>query len=67
MKPRPYTELTLKFKLDKALERFYPASYGDGTLAILTFEVVAVKASALTLSDVLLSVNPLPADSISTH
>ena len=30
-------------------------SNGDGTLATLTFEVVAVKASALTLSDVLLS------------
>ena len=30
-------------------------SHGDGTLATLTFEVVAVKASALTLSDVLLT------------
>ncbi len=30
-------------------------SNGDGTLATLTFEVVAVKASTLTLSDVLLS------------
>ena len=32
-------------------------SNGDGTLATLTFEVVAVKASALTLSDVLLTDN----------
>ena len=31
------------------------ASNGDGTLAALTFEVIAVKASALTLSDVVLS------------
>ena len=30
-------------------------SDGDGTLATLTFEVIAVKASTLTLSDVLLS------------
>ena len=30
-------------------------SNGDGTLAILTFEVVAVKTSTLTLSDVLLT------------
>ena len=30
-------------------------SNGDGTLATLTFEVIAVKASTLTLSDVLLS------------
>ena len=30
-------------------------SNGDGTLAALTFEVVAVKASTLTLSDVILS------------
>ena len=30
-------------------------SNGDGTLATLTFEVVAVKASTLTLSDVLLT------------
>ncbi len=30
-------------------------SEGDGTLATLTFEVIAVKASTLTLSDVLLS------------
>ena len=30
-------------------------SSGDGTLAMLTFEVIAVKASTLTLSDVLLS------------
>ena len=30
-------------------------SKGDGTLAALTFEVVAVKASTLTLSDVILS------------
>ena len=30
-------------------------SNGDGTLATLTFEVIAVKPSALTLSDVLLS------------
>ena len=30
-------------------------SNGDGTLAVLTFEVVAVKASALTLFDVILS------------
>ena len=29
--------------------------YGDGTLATLTFEVIAAKASTLTLSDVLLS------------
>ena len=32
-------------------------SSGDGTLATLTFEVIAVKASTLTLSDVLLSNN----------
>ena len=32
-------------------------SNGDGTLATLTFEVIAVKASTLTLSDVLLSNN----------
>ena len=30
-------------------------SYGDGTLATLTFEVIAVKASTLTLSEVVLS------------
>ena len=30
-------------------------SYGDGTLATLTFEVIAVKGSTLTLSDVVLS------------
>ena len=30
-------------------------SNGDGTLAALTFEVVAVKASTLTLSDIILS------------
>ena len=30
-------------------------SHGDGTLATLTFEVVAVKVSTLTLSDVILS------------
>ena len=30
-------------------------AHGDGTLAALTFEVIAVKASALTLSDVVLS------------
>ena len=30
-------------------------SNGDGTLATLTFEVVMVKASTLTLSDVVLS------------
>ena len=30
-------------------------SKGNGTLAMLTFEVIAVKASTLTLSDVLLS------------
>ena len=30
-------------------------SHGDGTLATLTFEVIAVKASTLTLSDVVLS------------
>ena len=34
---------------------FAGESNGDGTLAQLTFEVIAVKASALTLSDVLLS------------
>ena len=33
------------------------ASNGDGTLATLTFEIVAVKASTLTLSDVLLTDN----------
>ena len=32
-------------------------SNGDGTLATLTFEVIAAKASALTLSDVLLTDN----------
>ena len=32
-------------------------SSGDGTLATLTFEVIAVKASTLTLSDVLLTDN----------
>ena len=32
-------------------------SHGDGTLATLTFEVVAAKASTLTLSDVILSDN----------
>ena len=31
------------------------ATNGDGTLATLTFEVIAVKASTLTLSDILLS------------
>ena len=33
------------------------ANYGDGTLATLTFEVVAAKASTLRLSDVLLADN----------
>ena len=47
-------------KVEGNLVKFNAASLagesdGDGTLATLTFEVIAVKASTLTLSDILLS------------
>ncbi|MDE0326988.1 MAG: cohesin domain-containing protein [Candidatus Poribacteria bacterium] len=41
--------------LTLAATAFLGESHGDGTLAILTFEVVAVKASTVSLSDVLLT------------
>ena len=56
----PAGALFVEPKVEGNLVQLYAASLageseGDGTLATLTFEVIAVKASTLTLSDVLLT------------